>query len=118
MTAEFTEIEQLEKTVINMEEMEAHATEAATLLRILANEHRLMILCTLESQELSVTDLNQHIGLSQSALSQHLALLRKENIVKTRRQSQTILYSLAQDHTTRIIQVLQELYCNRPETSA
>ncbi len=105
---------QPESPVLNPNEMEEHATEAAKLLRALANEHRLMILCSLEGQELSVNELNSRIGLSQSALSQHLAVLRKDNMVQTRRRSQTILYSLAQTHSTRIIEVLQQMYCPMP----
>ncbi len=115
---EFPKITNPGKPLIDPGQIEAHALEAATLLKLLANQHRLMILCTLVQGEMSVSEINEHIGLSQSALSQHLALLRKENIVKTRRQSQTILYSLAQDHTTRIIQVLQELYCSQPEAES
>ncbi|MGV6852735.1 MAG: ArsR/SmtB family transcription factor [bacterium] len=113
MTAKFTEISgDPNKPVIQLDEMESHATEAAKLLRALANENRLMILCALVGKEMSVSDLNTRVNLSQSALSQHLAVLRKDHIVKTRRQSQTILYSLAQEQTTRIIEVLQELYCS------
>ncbi len=113
MSSKFTEIAvDPNNPVIQIEEMASHASEAAKLLRALANENRLMILCALVGKEMSVSDLNTRVTLSQSALSQHLAVLRKDNIVKTRRQSQTILYSLAQEQTTRIIQVLQELYCS------
>lgn len=95
----------------SIEELKQHASQAAKLLKILSSESRLMILCALESHEYSVTELHQQIGLSQSALSQHLATLRREGMVKTRRQSQVIFYSLAQSNTTKIIQVLADLYC-------
>lgn len=93
------------------EELKEHATKAARMLKTLSSESRLMILCALEVREYSVTELHQQIGLSQSALSQHLATLRREGMVKTRRESQVIFYSLAQSNTTKIIQVLSDLYC-------
>jgi len=100
-----------EKQQQSFDELKEHATKAARLLKTLSSESRLMILCALEVREYSVTELHQQIGLSQSALSQHLATLRKEGMVKTRRESQAIFYSLAQSNTTKIIQVLSDLYC-------
>ncbi|HOP21432.1 MAG TPA: metalloregulator ArsR/SmtB family transcription factor [Gammaproteobacteria bacterium] len=93
------------------EDLKEHASKAARMLKTLSSESRLMILCALEVREYSVTELHQQIGLSQSALSQHLATLRREGMVKTRRESQVIYYSLAQSNTTRIIEVLSDLYC-------
>lgn len=95
----------------SFENLKEHATKAARMLKTLSSESRLMILCALESREYSVTELHQQIGLSQSALSQHLATLRREGMVKTRRESQVIFYSLAQSNTTKIIEVLSDLYC-------
>ncbi|MBL4772650.1 MAG: winged helix-turn-helix transcriptional regulator [Alcanivoracaceae bacterium] len=92
-------------------DLKVHATKAARMLKTLSSESRLMILCVLEEREYSVTELHQQIGLSQSALSQHLATLRREGMVKTRRESQVIFYSLAQSNTTRIIEVLSDLFC-------
>ena len=92
-------------------QMRQRAAEAAALLKALSNESRLMILCTLAGQEMSVSELNEHIPLSQSALSQQLAVLRREKLVRTRREAQTIYYSLAPSHAARIIEVLRELYC-------
>ncbi len=115
MTTDFTEIAgDPDFPLIDVDEMEEHASEAARLLRALANENRLMILCTLEGREMSVSELNKRIGLSQSALSQHLALLRKDKMVQTRRKSQTILYSLSQTQSSEVIKVLQQLYCAHP----
>jgi DNA-binding transcriptional ArsR family regulator len=84
---------------------------AASLLRLLGNERRLMILCQLANGELSVGQLQPRVGLSQSALSQHLALLREENIVATRRDGQMIHYRIADTAALRVIATLAELFC-------
>ena len=91
--------------------MQAHAGEAAKLLKALANEKRLQILCLLTAGERSVGDINALLDLSQSALSQHLAVLREENLVNTRRDGQTIHYSLMDGPALRILQVLHDTYC-------
>jgi ArsR family transcriptional regulator, virulence genes transcriptional regulator len=90
---------------------EASAAAAATLLRTLANERRLMILCQLGAGELSVGALQERIGLSQSALSQHLAVLRDEGIVATRRQSQTIFYRISDPAAVKVIATLASIFC-------
>ncbi len=90
---------------------EASAAHAATLLRLLANEKRLMILCQLADGELAVGDIQSRVGLSQSALSQHLALLRAEGIVATRRERQVIFYRLDDPAAMRVIETLAELFC-------
>lgn len=90
---------------------EESAGRAATLLRLLGNEKRLMLLCQLADGELSVRDIQSRVGLSQSALSQHLALLRAEGIVGTRRESQTIYYRIVDHAAMRIIETLAELFC-------
>lgn len=95
----------------DMSEMQAHASDAAGLLKKMANESRLLILCTLIDGEMSVGELNQLIPLSQSALSQHLAALRNAQLVKVRRESQSIIYSLKGDETTRVLEVLQSIFC-------
>ncbi len=94
-----------------LEQMRDHAGEAARLMKALGNENRLLVLCTLCEGELSVGQLNQRIDLSQSALSQHLAVLRRDGLVRTRRQSQTIYYSLADGPARQIIDLLHTLYC-------
>ncbi|GEK46029.1 metalloregulator ArsR/SmtB family transcription factor [Halomonas pacifica] len=89
----------------------APTLESATaLLKAMANENRLRILCLLDGVELSVSELNAKLSLSQSALSQHLAILRREGMVSTRRASQTIYYSLQGDQAKRIVATLAELY--------
>ena len=96
---------------MNLQELAPKAAEAETFLKALANRHRLMILCELLSTEKSVSVLQESVGLSQSALSQHLARLRADHLVKTRREAQTIHYSLASPNVSRMITVLHELYC-------
>ena len=91
------------------------ARKAATLLRALANPKRLMLLCSLVEGEHSVGELNERIAMSQSALSQHLARLREERLVATRRQSQTILYRIADPVVLELITPLHRRFCS-PET--
>lgn len=89
----------------------ARADEAAALLRALGHEARLMVLCQLVEGEHSVGELQNAAGLSQSALSQHLAKLREEGLVATRREAQTIYYRLADAKAARLLETLAELYC-------
>ena len=97
---------------------EMQATEVAGVLRALANERRLMILCKLvEWGEANVTTLTEAVGLSQSALSQHLAKMRDEGIVATRRESQTIWYRIADPRIEQLFGVLYELYCKPAKTN-
>lgn len=91
--------------------MREHAEDATVLLKTLANEMRMSILCLLCEGEMSVGELNKHLDLSQSALSQHLAVLRKQGIVATRRESQVVYYRLGDENATRIIQTLHDIYC-------
>ena len=98
-------------TALDMQEMQVHAGEAAKLLKKMANEHRLLVLCTLAGGEMSVRDLNTIIPLSQSALSQHLAALREAGLVRTRREAQTIFYSLQGEDAMKLIDVLRSIYC-------
>jgi ArsR family transcriptional regulator, virulence genes transcriptional regulator len=88
-----------------------HARAAADLLRALANEQRLMILCNLAAEELPVRDLQARLPLSQSALSQHLAVLRDCGLVNTRREAQSIRYSLAPGPAAKVISTLRRIYC-------
>lgn len=94
------------------EEMAEHADEASQVLRALGNPHRLMILCLLSKGELAVSELNELVGLSQSALSQHLSVLRQDELVETRRESQSIYYRLADGPALHIINTLHEVYCS------
>lgn len=90
--------------------IEHNARRATTLLKAMSNTHRLLVLSQLAQGEKCVSELEAIVGLSQSALSQHLARLRHDKLVKTRRSAQTIFYSLAGDEADAIIRVLCELY--------
>ena len=91
--------------------LEAKAELASRLLKSLANERRLLILCHLVQGEKSVGELEKLVGLSQSALSQHLVRLRKEAMVTTRREAQTIFYSVASTDAKAVLATLYELFC-------
>jgi len=91
--------------------MQTNACAAAAFLKSLANDRRLMILCELLKGERCVSELEEIVSLSQSALSQHLARLRRSHLVKTRRESQTIYYSIADPGVTKVIGALYDLYC-------
>ena len=95
--------------------MQQHACEASDLLKAMGNEQRLLILCQLVGHELSVAELLARIKLSQSALSQHLAVLREAGMVETRRSAQTIFYSLPPGPVHRLMQTLHDIYCSEPK---
>ncbi len=90
---------------------EAKAGVAASLLKAMSNQHRLMVLCRLGASEASAGELQADSGLSQSALSQHLAVLRARGLVDTRRESQTIYYRLADPAARQVIETLMKFYC-------
>jgi DNA-binding transcriptional ArsR family regulator len=92
-------------------EFQASAGEAARLLKALSNERRLMILCQLGEGERAVGELMPLVGLSQSALSQHLAVLRDEGLVAGRREGVSILYHIADPAALKVIAVLADIYC-------
>lgn len=90
---------------------------ASRLLKLMGNERRLAVLCSLADGELSVGQLGAQIGLSQSALSQHLAKLRRDGLVRTRRDRQTIYYRLAGTEAAFLLVALSQLYANRAAAS-
>ena len=93
-------------------EFETRAAEAAGMLKLLANERRLKILCRLSTErEMSVGALAQAVGLGQSALSQHLARMREEGLVATRRDAQTVFYRVADKNVARMLSLLKRIYC-------
>lgn len=98
---------------MDLERLQHNARRASILLKAMSNEHRLLVLCQLLHDERSVGELERLIGLSQSALSQHLARLRRDNLVRTRRAAQTIYYSLNGNEASAVIRTLYELYCDR-----
>ena len=99
------------RTNTDLGELQANSAEAAEMLKTVGNPHRLMILCLLSESELSVSELNEQIDLAQSPLSQHLAILRRTGLVSTRREGQTIYYSLRGNHVQKLMKCLHEIYC-------
>ncbi len=100
---------------MDISELQENASRASALLKTMANEWRLLILCNLAEGEKSVGELEQLIGLNQSALSQHLAVLRRENLVQTRRSAQSIFYSLKSQEASMIMATLYDAYCKTDE---
>ncbi len=97
---------------MNLETFVDKTSEASILLKLLANQKRLLILCKLsEKQETSVNDLSKFVGLSQSALSQHLAKMRDQKIIASSRKAQTVYYRIDDADVAKIMVTLQEIYC-------
>ena len=95
-----------------LRELEAKTAVAAQMLKLVANERRLLILCRLAAErEMSVGTLAKAVGLGQSALSQHLAKMREEGLLATRRDAQTVFYRIADPNASRILKLLKEIYC-------
>lgn len=97
--------------LMDISQLQENASRASALLKTMANEWRLLILCNLAESEKSVGELEKLIGLNQSALSQHLAVLRRENLVQTRRAAQSIFYSLKSEEASMIMATLYDAYC-------
>jgi len=102
---------------MDLSEIRANALRAANLLKSMGNPSRLMVLCQLTAGEKSVGDLERAVPMSQSALSQHLALLRMRKLVKTRRAGQSIYYSLAGVEASAILKTLYDLFCAKPSAA-
>ena len=96
---------------MDLETMHASATRASDMLKLLSHPHRLMVLCELKMGEKSVSELANRVGLSQSPLSQHLARMRYEDVVETRRDGQTVYYSLKEGEASLLIESLYEIFC-------
>lgn len=96
---------------MNIDDLKKSSEEASTLLTLVANPSRLRIMCELHNGERSVGELEKVVGLSQSALSQHLAKLRAGGTVKTRREAQTIYYSIADERVAKLLAVMHEIFC-------
>lgn len=95
----------------DLDSMHANASEAVNVLRALSNETRLMVLCHLGDGEMSVGELNDAVGMSQSALSQHLARLRADRLVETRREAQSIYYRIADPRVSALVSALHTIFC-------
>jgi len=96
---------------VSAQELASCAEQAAKLLKVLANERRLLILCRLiEAEEMNVTQLSDSIGLAQSALSQHLAKMREDGLVVSRRESQTMWYRVADPAAQQVLETLHAIF--------
>jgi DNA-binding transcriptional ArsR family regulator len=104
--------------ITDADALSAAADEASEFLKSLASPVRLRILCSIIGKEASVGELAEQLGVRQSVASQHLALLRKDGLVKTRREGQTIWYGLADERVVRVMDVLQKTFCPAEEPGA
>lgn len=102
-----------EVSEMNLEELQARALRATGLLKAMAHPIRLMVLCQLAEGEKSVGELEGVVEVSQSALSQHLALLRQRKLVKSRRAGQTIFYTLDGSEAPALLAALYQVYCSQ-----
>lgn len=96
---------------IDTEVMERAADQASVLLKALSNRHRLLIICQLIDGERSVGELAEFLSLRDSTVSQHLALLRKDGLVASRRDAQTIFYSIASEPAREVLKTLYQAFC-------
>ena len=100
---------------MDLEKMHSSAEGVSDLLKLLGHPDRLMVLCQLKFGEQSVGELSRNLDIKQSPLSQHLARMRHEGVVKSRRDAQTMYYSIADEKIAQVISVLYDLYCEPPE---
>ena len=98
-----------------MEEMKQRAKELADLLKVLANENRILILCELSKEPMSVSALLKKLEITQSGISQHLAILKFNGILDYDKKAQTIVYTIKDKRINRVLQVLKETYCSTKE---
>lgn len=96
-----------------MDIQDAQAAETAAFLKLIANKNRLMILCRLAQKDACVSDLEDLLNLSQPALSQHLARLRAEGVLTTRRSGQQIYYSIVDPRVRMLLPILQDVFCDK-----
>lgn len=98
---------------VNIEQLRNAAGEATALLRTLAHEDRLLLLCQLSQGELCVSDLELELGIFQPSLSQQLGVLRRQGLVATRREGKNIYYRVVDEKTLAVLQTLYELFCGK-----
>ena len=101
-----------------MKELQSNARRVAPLLKAISNPARLLIVCKIAERERSVGELEQQVGLTQSGISQHLAVLRRERIVVTRRDKQAIIYSLGSPDVVALMATLHRIFCKPARDSA
>lgn len=95
---------------IEIKQIYEAASDMERILRIMSNRYRIMVICKLMEQEQCVTDLNKGLNITQSALSQHLSLLRSADLVNTRRDKQTIYYSIKDEKLKDLMQALSNIF--------
>jgi len=100
---------------MDLDKMQQSAKEATDLLKLLGHPDRLMVLCQLKAGEQSVGELSKSLGIKQSPLSQHLARMRHEGVVESRREAQTVYYSISGEKVTKVVGTLYDLYCAEDE---
>ncbi|CAM2161772.1 Biofilm growth-associated repressor [Paraburkholderia sacchari] len=100
--------------IIDLATMQAAATNACALLKVLANPDRLLLMCRLSQGELSVGELEEELGIRQPTLSQQLGLLRENGLVATRREGKNIFYSVASQQALAVMTVLYQQFCANP----
>ncbi len=98
---------------MDLELMHSSAADVSDLLKLLGHPDRLMVLCQLKFGEQSVGELSRNLGIKQSPLSQHLARMRHEGVVTSRREAQTMYYSIADKKVAQVVGTLYELYCEQ-----
>ena len=103
------------RRLAELHDMASHACE---LLKAMSNKWRLIILCQLSEGEKSVGELQSLLGIGQSAVSQHLAILRREKIVESRKHAQSIYYSLSGDQAIKIMATLHEVFCSNVKSES
>ena len=101
----------MSEATLELEDMRQAAGQACTLMKVLANPDRLLILCQLSQQEMCVGDLEEHLGIVQPTLSQQLTVLRNAELVSTRRDGKNIYYSLTSSPAVAVIETLYQQYC-------
>lgn len=99
------------RSTFNLTAMQAAATDACTLLKVLGNRDRLLLMCQLSQAELSVSELEEQLGIRQPTLSQQLGVLRENGLVATRREGKSIFYSIASPQALAVMAVLYEQFC-------
>ena len=100
------------ETTINIEELKASSENACKLMKVMANQDRLLLLCQISLGEKCVGDLEESLGIKQPTLSQQLTILRDEGLVSTRREGKYIYYSIANDAALEVMEVLYKNYCH------
>jgi DNA-binding transcriptional ArsR family regulator len=100
---------------IQLSKMLGCADEASELIKGMSNEYRLLILCHLAQSEHAVCELQKKLNMKQAVLSQHLAILRDKNLVKTRREAQSVHYSIGSDEALQVIELLYKLFCDKKD---